>query len=232
MTSQGNTSTSQSGFFAESGELGGSHPQYAEICTALYERELIALSVGSLSNTSLLKRRIGGLPHHIRSVARFMVIAKNISPQSPLEIDTHNGSWFAKQASTCPGNKRDDEKCALWYAKNGNYGLVVPVLVSTIEGFTIELDSIDVTDQTNNKLHLNKHGWFNASGIPSDIDDNTPPCHHLLKPTKAIMISACCGHSWTHKSRTFPRALSIREMRLSTQINWKDYTLPKQEANK
>ena len=229
MKSQGNTFSSQSGFFAESGELGGSHPQFAEICTALYERELIALSVSTLGNASLLKRRMGGLPHHVRSVARYMVAVQNSGNLSPLDIDTHNGSWFAKQASTCPGVKHDNEKCAQWYERHADYGLVVPVLISSIEGFTIELDSIDIIDEETQRLHLNKYGWFTKAGKFIEAGDDKPFQRHLLKPSKAIMVSASCGHCWTHKSRTFPRALSIREMRLSTQINWKDYKSSKQK---
>jgi hypothetical protein len=226
MKPEDSTSRSQSGFFSESGELGGAHPQFAELCTALYEREVTTLSVSAINNLSLIKRRIGGLPHHVRSVARFMVAVRHNDVVFPLDIDTHNGSWYAKQSAKCPGNKHDKQKCAQWYAQHGAYGLVVPVLMSSMEGFTIELDSIDMVDHTLHRVHLNKHGWFLNSGASAEGSEKIGLSRCLLKPSKAIMTSACCGHSWTHKSRTFPRALSIREMRLSTQINWKNFTLP------
>lgn len=104
-------------------------------------------------------------------------------------------------------------------------------------------------------VHLNKHGWFTVDGInrgnsqeadqsekqasPHDEDSYRESQQKglenhgsfdskvLLKPTKTIMASACSGHAWNFKSRVSPRALSIREMRLSTQINWKNFTLLK-----
>lgn len=230
-------SHSQVGFFNEAGELGSSHPQFNEICTALYEREIISLAHGELKNLSLLKRRMGGLPYHVKAIARYMVNNQTSSNPTPLEVDTHNGSWFAKQAAKCPGlNYLDDaEKRRTWYKKHAAYGLIVPVLVLSIEGSHIELDSIDMVNQDNTQLHLNKNGWFCNSGdrIPSNtsVNDDTNSCalsvenKILLKPTKAIMTSACCGHTWSFKSKRSPRALTLREMRLSTQIQWKDFTL-------
>ncbi len=243
----------QFGFFHESGELRGSHPQFSEICTALYERELFALSHSAVTNLSVLQRRVGGLPHHVRSVARYMVMVKSGEDKDgcPLDIDPHNGSWFARQTANCPGAQaKDNEKqkiCEKWYLKNAAYGLVVPVLVKNIEGLFIELDSIDMVNQTQMEIHLNKYGWFTASGISlaeynaSSYDasngflkSNSSSAFNplstlkltLLKPTKLIMTSACCGHAWSYKSRRSPRALTLREMRLSTRINWKNFTLP------
>ncbi|QGX60918.1 hypothetical protein [Alteromonas mediterranea] len=226
MTIEGSSSRTQTGFFSESGELGGSHAQFTEICTALYERELIALSHLSTTNISILKRRMGGLPYHVQSVARFMV-SQN-SP-SPLQVDTHNGSWYAKQPAKCPGLNQDSENCINWYRKHMAYGLIVPVLIHSIEGLTIELDSIDMFNASEGKVHLNKHGWFNvARSLLSRANETKEAALNaitLLKPTKAIMSSACSGHVWNYKTRTMPRALSMREMRLSTQINWKNFTL-------
>ena len=104
-------------------------------------------------------------------------------------------------------------------------------------------------------VHLNKHGWFTVDGVNRGNSQeanrrNKQASHYiessdeesresglenygtfdsktLLKPTKTIMASACSGHAWNFKSRVSPRALSIREMRLSTQINWKNFTLLK-----
>lgn len=246
------SSLNQVGFFSDTGELGGSHPQFNEVCTALYERELIVLAHSTITNLSLLKRRMGGLPYHVRSVARYMVNHTNMPNPSPLEADTHNGSWFAKQSSKCPGLQHNDQnerdKCQQWYSKHAEYGLVVPVLITNIEGMYIELDSIDMTSQNKTELHLNKSGWFlntgsailKASSASSDIRQTSANSDHftskevkhatmhtqvLLKPTKAIMASACCGHMWNYKSKRSPRALSMREMRLSTKINWRNFSL-------
>ena len=228
---------SQVGFFSESGELGGSHPQFNEICTALYEREIVSLAHSEIKNLSLLKRRMGGLPYHVKAIARYMISDGIANNPSPLKTDTHNGSWYAKQSAKCPGiNHLDDvEKREAWYRKNARYGLVVPVLVLNMEGSHIELDSIDMVNQDNTQLHLNKSGWFSNSGefihSNTQIDDiNTSTAlsverKMLLRPSKAVMAAACCGHCWSFKSKRSPRALSLREMRLSTQIHWKNFTL-------
>ena len=237
MTAEKSSSRSQAGFFSESGELGGSHPQFNEICTALYEREIVSLAHSEIGNLSLLKRRLGGLPYHVKAIARYMVNS-HISPNPiPLNVDTHNGSWYAKQSVKCPGiNHLDDtEKREIWYKKNAEYGLVVPVLVLNIEGAHIELDSIDMVNQDNTQLHLNKSGWFSNNGdcVHSSYQDKKLGLSSgmavdrkvLLKPTKAIMSAACCGHTWCFKKKRTPRTLTLREMRLSTQVNWKQFTL-------
>ena len=46
--------------------------QYAELCNALYERELMSLAQGASANASLLKRRLSGLSHHIKRAAEFL----------------------------------------------------------------------------------------------------------------------------------------------------------------
>ncbi|MBR9896822.1 MAG: hypothetical protein GYB16_10610 [Gammaproteobacteria bacterium] len=231
------TTNTQVGFFSDAGELGGSHPQFNEICTALYEREVISLAHSQITNLSLLKRRMGGLPYHVKAIARHMVNNEALSNPSPLRVDTHNGSWYAKQSAKCPGiNHLDDsEKRESWYRKNAKYGLVVPVLVLNIEGTHIELDSIDMVNQDNTQLHLNKNGWFANTGEcihsttqPDDDSASTALSVErkiLLRPSKAIVTAACCGHAWSFKSKRSPRALTLREMRLSTQLNWKNFTL-------
>lgn len=232
-------SHSQVGFFNEAGELGSSHPQFNEICTALYEREIISLAHGEIKNLSLLKRRMGGLPYHVKAIARYMVHNQTSPNPTPLEVDTHNGSWLAKQMAKCPGiNHLDDtDKRKTWYKKHAEYGLVVPVLVLSIEGSHIELDSIDMASQDNTQLHLNKSGWFSNNGdiIQSDTHSEksspTSPLsiekRILLRPVKTIMSAACCGHMWGFKAKRTPRALTLREMRLSTQINWKNFSILK-----
>ncbi|HBN99464.1 MAG TPA: hypothetical protein DD453_08940, partial [Alteromonas macleodii] len=82
---------------------------------------------------------------------------------------------------------------------------------------------------------LNKNGWFANSGecihsttLRDELEAATALSVQnkiLLRPSKAIVTAACCGHTWSFKSKRSPRALSLREMRLSTQINWKNFTL-------
>ena len=222
-------SSSQSGFFCDSGELAGSHPLFTEICTALYERELLHIAHNGPENIALLRRRLAGLPHHIRSVARYLV-----SNSSPLKIDAHNGSWVYKQPNKCPGLTQQPEVIQRWYTKYATYGLVVPVLITTLEGTYIELDSIDQISANQLSIHANKNGWFENTGSQLDNNKNAGVSTHsphwvvskmLLKPTTAIMAAACCGHTWKHRSKGAQRTLSLREMRLSTQINWKNFTL-------
>ncbi|WP_420935182.1 hypothetical protein ACOJR9_04530 [Alteromonas sp. A081] len=248
----------QSGFFNDLGELGGNHAQFSEVCTALYERELLFIAHSGISNASILKRRIGGLPYHIKSVARYLV-----TNPTPLSTDNYNGSWYAKQPKSAPRPPQDTNTTAQWFRKNADYGLIVPVLIKTIEGIHLELDAIDKTALVDNLVHLNKHGWFTIEGASQETQQKTrqviksgegsdDASHQssyesalsherayalenngafdskiLLKPTKTTMASACSGHAWNFKSRVSPRALSIREMRLSTQINWKNFTLLK-----
>jgi len=220
MTSGDQSSGSQSAFFSESGELGGAHLQFNEICTALYERELINLANQVPATPLRLKRRLAGLPHHVRSVARYLV-----ANPTPMDIDPHNGSWFIKQPGSCPGQTQTAEQINQWYHKHSDYGLVVPVVVTSVHGTTIELDSIDKIQQENATLHANKHGWFTFEGEYQGNAADVYTTQSLLKPTKAIMASACCGHTWRNKSKSAPRAISLREMRLSTKINWKSFTL-------
>lgn len=224
MASDDLPSSEQSGFFSHSGELGGSHPQFTEVCTALYERELLNIAHHGPNNLSIVRRRLAGLPHHVRSVARYLV-----ANPSPLEIDAHNGSWYIKQPSKCPGVNQTGEIIEKWYARYAQWGLVVPILHTTVEGFHIELDSIDKLQQEAQGhlscLHTNLHGWFTFSGNCTETPSNTYTAKKLLKPTKAIMASACSGHTWRHKSKGAPRSLSLREMRLSTKINWNNFGL-------
>lgn len=226
MASEELSSSQQSGFFSHSGELGGSHPQFTEVCTALYERELLNIAHSGPSNLSILRRRLAGLPHHVRSVARYLV-----ANPSPLDIDAHNGSWFIKQPAKCPGLNQSMDAVAKWYSRHGQWGLVVPILHTTLEGFHIELDSIDKLapndgeQSQEQRLHTNLHGWFTLSGTSLEPPSHTYATKVLLKPTKAIMASACSGHTWRHKAKGAPRSLSLREMRLSTKINWNHFGL-------
>ncbi|MCU7554857.1 hypothetical protein OCL06_09625 [Alteromonas sp. ASW11-19] len=212
--------SSQTDIFEISSSTAATYPEFAELCNALYERELHVLATQGPTQLPLLRRRLQGLPHHIRRAAYFL--ARN---NAPIDVDSHNASWQAKPAAKCPAHRSEPDKTAQWYSRYSEYGLVVPVHVQSIEGDHIELDSVDMLQAAEHKLHANKHGWFHMDGEPVDPPaPNTVRCR-LLRPSKPIMTAACCGHTWNHKGRSSPRALSLREMLLSGNINWKTFRL-------
>jgi hypothetical protein len=196
------------------------HLYFAELCNALYERELHTLSEQKINNVSLLQRKIGGLKHHIKRAADQL-----LRSSAPLKIDVHNGSWQAKQATNCMAKKFDASKTFTWYQQYARLGLCVPVHVSELATEHIELDSIDRIEIQNERLHLNKFGWFCLNG--ETIENQTTDIHrvrkNLLKPGRANISAACCGHSWNHKGRSQPRTLSLRELLLSNTINWLNF---------
>jgi hypothetical protein len=197
--------------------------QFAELCNALYERELSSLSQSSTQDIRLMKRRLAGLTHHIKRVAEQLLQ----NQQSSMTVDIHNASWQAKQSATCVASRIKPEQTQDWALQNAQYGMPVPVHVQFLGTDYIELDSIDRIDQQDNKLHLNKNRWFTYDGSADKQDTNqtaptlTQPLKRLLKPTPSSLIAACCGHSWNHRGRTQPRVLPLRELMLSTAINWK-----------
>lgn len=216
MSSGSVSSSSQTDFFNGTSNA-DAKPIYTEICNALYERELLQLSQVGSDQASQLKRRIGALPHRIQRAAHYLS-----SHSTPLNVDSHNGSWQYKQPNRCPGKNNDGEKTRLWLAKYGAYGLPVPIHIRHYDEEHIELDSIDRVSSENETLHTNKYGWFTFNGLNLDGPSKDDP--RLLKPTKAIMASACCGHRWNHKGRQTPRTLTLRELLLSTTINWKNFS--------
>lgn len=215
MAQVSDTSADQADFFAQGNEV----KHVAELCNALYERELHYLATHGPSQLSLLRRRLKGLSHHIRRAAYFLA-----SNDAPIDVDVHNASWQAKQAAKCPGSNADKDKTADWYYRYASPGLVVPVNVTLLDNQHIELDSVDRIDKEKHRVHLNKHGWFTTQGESAE-EAASDVSKVLLKPSKAIMTAACCGHAWNHKGRKMPRTLSLREMLLSTTLNWKTFRL-------
>ena len=191
---------------------------FAELCNALYERELLTLSQQRNLQPSLLQRRLAGLSHHIKRAADHL-----LNNQAPIEIDVHNGSWQAKQAAKCMAAKADADKTATWFSRHAKAGIPVPVYVMHQGMEHIELDSVDRIDSLKKLLHTNKHGWFNFDGSTTYQSSQQLDQKQLLQPAKATMTAACCGHVWNHKGRTQPRALTLRELLLSTTINWKTF---------
>lgn len=194
--------------------------RFSEVCNALYERELMYLSQHGPRQISLFQRRLAGLSHHIKRAARHLT-----DNPSPIDVDIHNGSWQAKQSGKCPANRQSFDVIEPWYATHAKPGLVVPVLIKGLDNEFIELDSIDRVQHENATLHLNKYGWFSFAGVCENNANPSSLSPQLLKPTKPIMAAACCGHSWNHKGKVAPRSLTLRELLLSTNINWKTFTL-------
>ena len=212
----------QSDFF-NAVESDTSQRTVAELCNALYERELLLLAQQGPTQTSLLRRRIAGLSHHVKRTARFLAAGS-----VPLELDAHNASWQAKQAAKSPARISDDDKTLEWYSQYAKVGLVVPVRVQEFDNEHIELDSIDRVQQENQTLHVNKFGWFDFSGTPVESPARFEGKAHLkltlLKPSKTIVTAACCGHSWNHKGRISPRTLSLREILLVSTVDWRRFS--------
>ena len=197
-------------------------PNVAELCNALYERELVNLASSNITDPKLLKRKLSGLSYHIKNAAEFL-----INEPTPIDVDVHNGTWKSKQAAKCPATKwvSDDdaiEKTEKWFTDNHYHGAVVCVYINDYGNEHIEFDSIDMIPTPANKLHTNKYGWFALNGECLEEQSNHVSCR-LIKPNKAIFSAACSGHTWNSKGKTSPRALSLRELLLSTNINWKTF---------
>ncbi|MFB1036161.1 MAG: hypothetical protein QMC38_12525 [Sinobacterium sp.] len=193
---------------------------YAELCNALYERELASLSQHKTNDISLLQRKIAGLRHHVQRAAYSL-----LQHQSPLQVDVHNASWQARQAAKCMANNYNSQKTQQWFTSGIQIGCTVAIHVKQLGGEHIELDSIDRVELSSKHIHANKFGWFDIDG--ESTEDNHKHAdilsQRLLKPTKAILTAACCGHSWDHKGKSQQRALSLRELLLSVSINWKTF---------
>ncbi|WP_088330186.1 hypothetical protein [Lacimicrobium sp. SS2-24] len=190
---------------------------YAELCNALYERELPLLA--GIANESVLRRRLKGISYHIKRAAQEM-----LKHQGPLQIDIHNASWQSKQASR-PPKHAEPTKTQQWFTQSASLGMPVPVQCEHLGILHLELDSIDRLDAEQHRLHLNKHGWFSVNGELLQNNQNGW-VYQLGLPTRSTMAAACCGHVWKHDKRTQPRTLSLRELLLSNQINWKSFKKP------
>jgi hypothetical protein len=195
--------------------LAAKYPNFAELSNALYERELQVLASSTISDPNLLKRKLKGLSHHIKNATMHLLEGK-----APINVDVHNGSWQAKQSGKCPLSSQTPDRTLQWYSQIAKKGDVVPVYVESMGTQHIELDCIDI--EASDRFHLNKFGWFSKSGEYFDIVPKQAK-YLLLKPTKGIMAAACAGHCWTVRGKGIPRALSLRELLLSTDIEWKAF---------
>lgn len=212
-----------------------SHDQFAELCAALYERELHDLSWNGPDNAVFLKRRLASLPFYVRRAAHALLsMQRDASPGSnPLQLDIRNASWHARQARKPPagihmaaqsGQPGADSKLATWLRRHARLGLVMPLQVEQDQLYGVYLDSIDRIELERQAMaqpavHLNRHGWFSLDGQPLEQQHA-----HLLKPSRGVMSAACCGHQWSAAGRKAPRTLSLREVLLATTLQWPGFT--------
>jgi len=99
-------------------------------------------------------------------------------------------------------------------------GLIVPVLINSHDQVRLRIDSIDQV--SDNKLHCNELGWFDFFGKGLEQANA-----QLVKPSKMSLTAACCGHQWQFSKRCAPRLLSLREMLLAGNINWRNIKRPR-----
>lgn len=211
---------------------------YAELCNALYEREIPRLSDDSLTDIHRVKW-LKSLPFYVRKTAQSIVDA-----EVPYKFDSQNGSWFEGQALKSPHLVQKTEDITTFYRKyNKLLALVVPVFTMENGFEKVYLDTVDQVDTSNQAIHTNVNGWFSITGEPlpslesqsslAHPYDNVSAknrCIHfqqkLLKPTKQALKAACCGHQWLNNKRRDPRLLSLREMLLVAKVNWKNVLEP------
>ncbi|EWH06373.1 hypothetical protein AT00_10485 [Pseudoalteromonas lipolytica SCSIO 04301] len=183
---------------------------YAQLCNAFYAREIPRLV--DEPDAARLRRLLASLPYYIERLA-----IRIVSGDAPLQLDSQNGSWLEKQKTTPPVySKSESEDFYSQYAKRG---LIVPVLINDGQCTTVRIDSLDQV--SDNKVHCNELGWFTLSG---ESLEHAPA--QLLKPSKAVMAAACCGHQWQLNKRITPKRLSLREMLLASNINWRNLKRP------
>ncbi|BBN82764.1 hypothetical protein PA25_27490 [Pseudoalteromonas sp. A25] len=184
---------------------------FAELVNVFYSREIPALA--QQYSAEQLQRKLLSLPYYVERAARHIT-----QGEVPLQLDSQNGCWLASQKRTLP--PFDEHKNQDFFSSSNLIGLVVPVLIADVQYSQVVIDSIDQV--RDNAVHCNQYGWFSYSGYSHDDD------FRLFKPTKQLMVAACCGHRWQYGKVVAPRVLSLREMLLASMINWTNVKVPKQ----
>lgn len=190
--------------------------QFAELCNALYERELLLLAHADTSPANI-SGRLKSLPHYIKATALCMT-----QIHTPLELDTQNASWFAKQAPHIPLTDQKSDVILNWYQQcDITHGLVVPIALDE----NIVLDSVERVDKEKQRFRTNAFGWFDLNHYETKLNA-VGKRFQLLKPNKRVMMAACAGHAWVNDHKVQPVIPSLRELRLSCDINWKNFKKP------
>ncbi|WP_113905981.1 hypothetical protein [Aliidiomarina celeris] len=191
---------------------------HAELCNAIYERELNTL-VYSDDNADRLRRKLRSLPYYVKLAAWRLLEA-----DTPLILDLQNASWQAPQQSK-PIISKPTQRFAHWIEQHVAPGLPLPVMVAQDFEWHVKLDSVDRVDYGQQRFHLNRWGWCSFLG-----DSLEQQSIRVLKPSKQSMSAACAGHRWSDHGRLAPNVLSLRELLLSSLIHWQNFTratLPK-----
>jgi len=185
--------------------------KYAELCNALYEREMQFIFHSNVSSIGQLQRRIKSVPYYVKRTAHCM-----LSSTLPLTLDVQNAMWTCPQAKNIPMNNQAPVDVARWYNSLTNaIGLVVPVLFEE----QIMLDSIDRIDHEKHSVRTNMFGW-------ADLEQLQGQQARLLKPNKRVMKAACAGHKWVNSKSSSPVTPTLRELLLSCSINWSNFKQP------
>lgn len=183
----------------------------AELCNAMYERELALLSYAD-DDAPRIRRKLRSLPFYVKKAAWWLVAA-----DSPLTLDTQNAGWQAKQRPKPPHSNATH--LPHWIEQHIAPGLPLPVLLTHAGKVHIRLDSVDRVDYAAERFHLNRWGWCDFSGKSLA---NEPIV--VLKPSPTIMTAACAGHRWNSAGRLPPTALPLRELLLSAMLCWPTFT--------
>jgi hypothetical protein len=197
---------------------------YAELCNALYERELQQLVNANLVTVSAMQSKLKSLPHYIKRTAYSMT-----QVETPLILDRQNAHWSTKQSKIMPLSGQNPTLVWQWYQQFAvPLGLVVPIWFND----RILLDSIDRLDQSQPRIRTNAFGWFDANTLSKPFSQQGSAQINLqvqlLKPTKKVMMAACAGHRWQNNTTTTPLLLTLRELLLSCAINWQNFKQAKQ----
>ena len=192
---------------------------FAEICNALYERELRVLAHVEPATIQSVQGRLKSLSYYINRTANLMTQV-NEQGTSPLTLDVQNASWSAKQAAKLSLSGQTEHDIFSWYLTGKLVlGLVVPIF----NGEHVILDCIDRVDAKNKRLRTNASGWFS---LVRNAHSTNKKAFTLLKPNKKIMLAACAGHCWQStatNTKLRPFILSLRELLLSCAINWQNF---------
>ena len=184
--------------------------QFAELCSALYERELMIVANLKSDNAKAIQAKLKSLPYYVQKTAHQMI---NSATSGPLDLDSQNATWSTKQSRAMPLAGQNDEDVSHWYQQTPlKVGLVLPIKRDNC----ILLDCIDRVDMNGEntlRFRTNVFGWFSTEDLTKDNIE-------LLKPTKKVMSAACAGHSWQSNGPCRPIIPSLRELLLSCTINW------------
>lgn len=190
------------------------NPGFAELSVALYEREVCQLANTTQLQQTQLQRKLNSLPFYINRAA-LALLASSEQTDIAIKLDFQNASWAGRQSTNPPSDKTPDA-LPNWLSKHVSLALPMPVLCTNTIGITqVRLDTIDQIREAEQRVHLNRWGWFSFTGMPEN-----EPAARLLKPNRSSMIAACAGHRWDARGRVHPEPLSLRELLLTATIEW------------